>query len=51
VTVKSERYFIRRRAMNSLSLIQAYMRLAFLITLCLYICVFNNFDACKYIGT
>jgi hypothetical protein len=35
--------------MNSFNLIQALLSLAFLITLCLYRFVFDNFDARKFV--
>jgi hypothetical protein len=35
--------------MNIFNLIQAFMNLAFLIILCLYMCICNNFHACKFV--
>jgi hypothetical protein len=49
MSAQSERCFIRPRLMKSFNLIQALMSFAFLITLCLYTCLFNNFDACKFV--
>ncbi len=50
-SVKSERYIIMPRPMNSLNLIQTLMSLAFLITnnfVPVLVC-FNNFDARKFV--
>jgi hypothetical protein len=48
--VKSVRYFIWPRTINSLNLIGALMSLAFLITfVSVHRCSFNNFESCKYV--
>ncbi len=49
MSVKSERYFIKPRIMNSFNLIYALKSLAFLITFESVHMGFYNFDACKYV--